>query len=435
MVCIILLHCRLSHIFIASIKLWSLTSQRCLHTFTHHTESVWSLHSSHPSLETFYSGDRAGLVCKVDIENCSDISEAECVLLCQDADLTTPSSDGINGIVTMDNNLLWTASSHSSIKRWLVPRRRSARASACLTDVDSTHRRRTESPVFFRRKDRGEVPSEPDTRPSTSHGADLSFEPSIMSASHDDETDSTRNGIPYRSLVHLVSPNEPFASYSSSRGRDPEVATLYSAASIKSVPRNSMLRSPMPATFRDSPLRSGRTEDSVFFPRTERAMYEERELAANAVPLHTTPDDVVVGEHGLVRCTILNDRIHALAVDTSGEVAVWDIVRGVCLGRFLRDDVATASTAGSVTCGSNCDLERSPREALETVRERIEGEAVVSSWSNADTKTGVLMIHLNERSFDAEVYADEVGFAQDRRFHDESKCELISVLARWRWHS
>ncbi|KAH7906359.1 WD40-repeat-containing domain protein, partial [Hygrophoropsis aurantiaca] len=40
----------------ASVKLWSLSSQRCLHTFTYHTDSVWSLHSSHPSLEVFYSG-------------------------------------------------------------------------------------------------------------------------------------------------------------------------------------------------------------------------------------------------------------------------------------------------------------------------------------------------------------------------------------------
>jgi WD repeat-containing protein 48 len=159
-------------------------------------------------------------------------------------------------------------------------------------------------------------------------------------------------------------------------------------------------------------------------------MYEERELATSAVPLRTEPDDIILGEHGLVRCTILNDRIHALVVDTSGEVAVWDIVRGVCLGKFLRDDVATASTAGSVAGGSNGDRERSPREALETVRERIEGEAVVSSWSNADTKAGVLMIHLNERCFDAEIYADEVGFAEDRRFHDESKSELIFSLVK-----
>ncbi|KAG8894581.1 hypothetical protein FRB99_001128, partial [Tulasnella sp. 403] len=51
-----------------TIKLWSLTAQRCLHTFAYHTDSVWSLFSNHPNLEVFYSGDRSGLVCKVDVE-------------------------------------------------------------------------------------------------------------------------------------------------------------------------------------------------------------------------------------------------------------------------------------------------------------------------------------------------------------------------------
>lgn len=340
------------------------------------------------------------------------------MLLCQDADPVTPSLDGINSIVAMDDNLVWTASSRSSIKSWLGPQRRSLRTSAFLTDLDAGQHRRTESPVFFRLKDRGDASSEPSTRPPSSHSPGASN-------SHDDEVEVVLNGIPFESLIRLVSPNEPFSTYSSPRGRDPEVATLYSAASIKSIPRNGILRSSTQAALVESPLRSGRTEDSMLPLRTSRTMYEERELATNATPLRTNPNDIITGEDGLVRCTILNDRIHALVVDTSGEVAVWDIVRGVCLGRFLREDVSSASVAGSVVGGSSGERERSPREALETVRERIEGEAVISSWSTADTKAGVLMIHLNERCFEAEIYADEVGFAQDRRFHDESKSELI----------
>jgi WD repeat-containing protein 48 len=345
------------------------------------------------------------------------------MLLCQDTDPAAPSLDGINGIVAMDDNLVWTASSRSSIKRWLGPQKRTSRTSAFLTDLDAGEHRRTESPVLFRLKDRVEVSSEPSTRPSSSHSPGASN-------SHDDEIEVTSNGIPLASLVRLVSPNEPFASYSSPRGRDPEVATLYSAASVKSVPRNSILRSPTQAALIESPLRSGRTEDSMLLLRTSRTMHEERELATNATPLRPNPDNVITGEHGLVRCTILNDRIHALVVDTSGEVAVWDIVRGVCLGRFLREDISSASISGSIAGGSSGERERSPREALETVRERIEGEAVISSWSTADTKAGVLMIHLNERCFEAEIYADEVGFAQDRRFHDESKSEPIVTLAK-----
>ena len=58
-----------------------------------------------------------------------------------------------------------------------------------------------------------------------------------------------------------------------------------------------------------------------------RGEYEGRELAADAVLHCNVPDDVIESERGLVRSVILNDRIHALTVDTAGEVAVWD--RGV----------------------------------------------------------------------------------------------------------
>ncbi|KAG6916840.1 hypothetical protein DXG01_005139 [Tephrocybe rancida] len=417
----------------ASIKLWSLATQRCLHTFTHHTESVWSLHSDHPSLEVFYSGDRSGLVCKVDVEDCSDVSEGECVLLCQDADPSSPSSDGINKIVAMDDNLLWTASGHSNIKRWSVLPRRSTRASTAIFDLDGERYLRSESPSPFN----SELPSEASSRPSTAHGPGGSMAASMQSLSTDtwpppsEKDDDTRlYGIPFESLVRLISPHEAF-TFTSGRARDPEVATLYSAASIKSVPRQAPMRSPTMATFKPGRLiHSPKTEDTVHPVSSARADYEERELASDAVPLRAEPEDVIAGEHGLVRSIVLNDRVHALTVDTSGEVAVWNIVHGSCLGRFFRTDVAAISNAGSWAGGSGGEKEHSPREALEAVRERIEGEAVVSQWATADTKAGVLTIHLTDKSFEAEVYADEVGYQNDRRFNDESKINLGKWVLR-----
>ncbi|OBZ73445.1 hypothetical protein A0H81_07251 [Grifola frondosa] len=137
---------------------------------------------------------------------------------------------------------------------------------------------------------------------------------------------------------------------------------------------------------------------------------------------------------------MLNDRMHALTVDTAGEVAVWDVVRCACLGRFMSEDVTAASLCGSdvsvsVAGGSGDgrsvadkdkgrDRERSPREALETVRERIEGQAVVSSWATVDTKTGVLTVHLNEKCFESEIYADEAGYGPERRFGDETRLNI-----------
>lgn len=161
-----------------------------------------------------------------------------------------------------------------------------------------------------------------------------------------------------------------------------------------------------------------------------RLAHELPEVASDAKPYNKAPDSVIPGSPGLVRAILLNDRIHALTVDTKGEVAVWDIVRGLCRGRYTQEDVRAAnsccSTNGSYLSrrsGSALgDKERSPREALEAVRERIEGEAVISPWSSVDTKTGVLTVHINDRCFEAEMYADEAGF-EDKRFNDEQRRE------------
>ena len=419
----------------ASVKLWSLSSQRCLHTFAHHTDSVWSLFSDHPSLEVFYSGDRSGLVCRVDVEDCADISEGECVLLCNDSgDSSQPSvSEGINKIVVMDDNLLWTASGVSTLKRWNIPQRRKARKPSSA-DIDAEGEQLA-SASFFKRK--SPLPTDGSLEPNARFPAGRENSPLISPSIHsvtsdpdrEQEPDSKLNGLPYDSLIKLVSSNDPFTPYTTTRARDPEVATLYSAASVMSVPRHNA-RSPQQATFPSNPMmsnmHSSRTEDTVMVMNTARALYEEREVAADAIPVCSEPEFVIPGDHGLVRSIILNDRVNALTVDTAGEVAVWDIVRCVCLGRYPPEVVAAASLAGSVAGGSG-EKERSPREALEAVRERIEGEAVVSSWCSADTKAGVLTIHMTERCFDAEVYADEVGFAGNKYFNDESKRMFLDL--------
>ncbi|KZT03081.1 uncharacterized protein LAESUDRAFT_660442 [Laetiporus sulphureus 93-53] len=491
----------------ASIKLWSLSSQRCLHTFTHHTESVWSLFSQHPTLEIFYSGDRSGLVCKVDVEGCADVSEGECIVLCQDTNEQGKSmgeAGGIDAIVAMDDSLLWTASGgSSSFKRWKVPPRKTVRAAALNAGRDSMPTTEIPGPAsvesnnFSERRSgarnsidftsvastsprsvsihpSAQASSPPPSKKSNRISLSPSLSPSLVSSHSaapcdpdpfaDKEGDETWYGIPFESLVRLTSPNNPFARFgghgSFSRGPDPEIATLYSAASIMSMPRltprpmHSVLASPsklLPGQRSTSPLQGERDsvpaqtrvgeETQTLHPGARvRTAYEEREVAADAVPLNREPDEVVQGDCGLVRCAMLNDRMHALTVDTAGEVAVWDVVRGTCLGRYLSEDVAAASFCGSEASvrgdsdgGSIKELmreERGPREALQTVRERIEGEAVVPAWASVDTKTGVLTVHLSERCFEAEVYADEAGLSHDRRYGDEFRVNIGKWILR-----
>ena len=94
-----------------TIKLWSLAMRRCLHTFTMHNDSVWTLHSLHPRLEVFHAGDRGGLVTKTDLRGVSDIDEAECVAVYKE-------HHGVTKIVGVGNRI-WSSTSSSSINRWL----------------------------------------------------------------------------------------------------------------------------------------------------------------------------------------------------------------------------------------------------------------------------------------------------------------------------
>ncbi|KAG9029580.1 hypothetical protein FS837_003512, partial [Tulasnella sp. UAMH 9824] len=137
------------------------------------------------------------------------------------------------------------------------------------------------------------------------------------------------------------------------------------------------------------------------------------------------PNDVIQGTHGLVRSVILSDRIHALTVDTAGEVAVWDIVRGTCEGVYSGDSIGLTSNASSSSAAGGRERERTPREALETVQERIEGEAMCPTWCTVDTKIGHLTIHLIEsRAFDAEVYVDDTGFVDAKTFPEDHKVNV-----------
>lgn len=93
-----------------TVKIWSLTAGRCMHTLTMHNDSVWSLHSNHPQLSVFYSSDRSGLVAKTDTRNAPDIEQGICVAALQEHE----------GVVKVRaaGDYIWTASPTSSINRW-----------------------------------------------------------------------------------------------------------------------------------------------------------------------------------------------------------------------------------------------------------------------------------------------------------------------------
>ena len=265
------------------------------------------------------------------------------------------------------------------------------------------------------------------------------------------EGEMTWYGLPYDCLVHLASPlSDPFTPFSPvyhgrGAGGDAVVASLYSAASLMSVAaRPPMLRTslrgifPSPPSPIQSPVNLGRpaspARSDLAPPGSppagggagngvggsgtvlgrQRAAFELREVVADAQPFSPAPDFILVGGSGLVCAALLSNRVHALTVDTAGTAMVWDIVRAACVGQFSHEDIL----AVYINCGSShheeCERVLNPREALDLVRERIDGEAVVVPWSSVDTSMGMLNVHLDEHAFDAELYADELGCSPER---------------------
>lgn len=94
-----------------TVKVWSVTAGRCMHTLTMHSDSVWSLYSDDPELGVFYSSDRSGLVVKTDVRwTVGEWDDGLSLAVAQE-------HEGVSKVVAVEN-AVWTATSRSSINRW-----------------------------------------------------------------------------------------------------------------------------------------------------------------------------------------------------------------------------------------------------------------------------------------------------------------------------
>ncbi|KAJ5053972.1 uncharacterized protein L3040_000261 [Drepanopeziza brunnea f. sp. 'multigermtubi'] len=94
-----------------TVKVWSVTAGRCMHTLTMHNDSVWSLFSDDPDLGVFYSSDRSGLVVKTDVRGTmGEMDDGLSLAITQE-------NEGVTKVIACGNHI-WTATSSSSINRW-----------------------------------------------------------------------------------------------------------------------------------------------------------------------------------------------------------------------------------------------------------------------------------------------------------------------------
>ncbi|OBT40659.1 hypothetical protein VE00_08346 [Pseudogymnoascus sp. WSF 3629] len=94
-----------------TVKVWSVTAGRCMHTLTMHNDSVWTLFSDDPELGTFYSADRSGLIVKTDVRNTNgEMDDGISLAIAQE-------TEGVNKVIAYGDHI-WTATASSSINRW-----------------------------------------------------------------------------------------------------------------------------------------------------------------------------------------------------------------------------------------------------------------------------------------------------------------------------
>jgi WD repeat-containing protein 48 len=446
-------------------RLWSVGEHRCLHTFNHHTSSVWALQSNHPNLERFYSGSRDGHLCVVDVEQCGDISEGECVVLAREGDSrpghfeSKTGDEAIRSIASMDDEYVWTATSSSDVRRWRDVGRRVCRMDLDLDGASYPAVDDAAQPLVqpmgrmsigsidhptsiidnpLRNKQLALEGDDELTRIESRDSRTISFAPdpkvenggnpqsasspptspprpglpaavrdrinaqgsrrvtsinSVMSESPNTEN-FLLNGIPYESLVCLGLPDSPYSFGFSGAG--------HSTASLSSA---------MHARSPEDTLDGGAAPERSAPPRAAaRRAFEDRDIASEAKPFRLNPDAVIAGSPGLIRSLVLNDRMHVLTLNTAGEVAVWHLIRGTCLGRFDYKDVAEAIEFERGVADARTEMKMHPQEVLELVQHRIEGKNCVLPWCQVDTKVGQITVHLEgDRVFAAEILAEEVG--------------------------
>ena len=414
----------------------------------------------------------------VDVESVGDISEGECVVLAREGiaaqsrsgDHESQSGDeGIRSIVSMDDSYVWTATGSAEVKRWKDVGRRVNRLSSATEDDDGTsyqpisggevtlnvppEDRSTSildpishaqdlaaSAPLLRSESRdsrqiafGPTPT-PRSGGVTGTGATSGLRHSRMSGTSlasnssigaDDAANGhmqTLNGIPYESLVCLGLPDSPYSLGFGGRqsgGYDDEDDGPGGQGGME-------LLKPDGVDGHRGSMQVERTQNPSGGRGRARQQFEERDVASEAVPLCRQPNDIIAGRPGLVRSIILNDRQHVLSIDTDGHIAAWNILSGRCLGQFSAEDVAAAiDLEHGVKPDAN--VRKHSVEVLELVRNRVEGETMIITWCQVDTKIGSLVIHLEEgRVFDAEVYADELGLQYQAK--DDVRRECCSTI-------
>ncbi|KAJ5782980.1 hypothetical protein N7457_004754 [Penicillium paradoxum] len=127
------------------------------------------------------------------------------------------------------------------------------------------------------------------------------------------------------------------------------------------------------------------------------------------IPVHSLPEETIEGQHGLIKCLMLNDRMRALTQDSAGEVVLWDLLKCIPIKTF-------------------------GKRHMDDVESEVNTTDSIAHWCAIDVRTGRLSVILEpNRCFDAEVYADETDLPPSHvlQHRDDQRINLGKWILRW----
>lgn len=127
------------------------------------------------------------------------------------------------------------------------------------------------------------------------------------------------------------------------------------------------------------------------------------------IPVHPQPEETIEGQHGLIKCLMLNDRRRTLTQDSAGEVVLWDLLKCIPIQSF-------------------------GKRHMDDVESEVNTVDSIGHWCAIDVRTGRLSVILEpNRCFDAEVYADETDLPTSNlyQFRDDQRINLGKWILRW----
>ncbi|KAI3214299.1 hypothetical protein DTO027I6_3759 [Penicillium roqueforti] len=127
------------------------------------------------------------------------------------------------------------------------------------------------------------------------------------------------------------------------------------------------------------------------------------------IPVHSQPEETIEGQHGLIKCLMLNDRRRTLTQDSAGEVVLWDLLKCIPVQTF-------------------------GKRHMDDVESEVNTVDSIGHWCAINVRTGRLSVILEpNRCFDAEVYADEIDLPLSElyQFRDDQRINLGKWILRW----